>query len=30
LFYFKNFWLKVKAFFGKPKKEDAAGEDIAK
>ncbi|MCS3798832.1 hypothetical protein [Niastella sp. OAS944] len=30
LFYFKNLWWKVKAFFWKPKKEDAEGEDIAK
>jgi hypothetical protein len=30
LFYFKNLWWKVKAFFWKPKKEDAEGEDTAK
>jgi TRAP-type uncharacterized transport system fused permease subunit len=30
LFYFKNLWWKVKAFFWKPKKEDTEGEDIAK
>ena len=30
LFYFKNFWLKIKAFFWRPKKEDTEGEDIAK
>jgi hypothetical protein len=30
LFYFKNLWWKVKAFFWKSKKEDAEEEDIAK
>jgi hypothetical protein len=31
LFYFKNLWWKVKAFFWKPKKEDTTeGEDIVK
>lgn len=31
LFYFKNLWWKIKAFFFKPKKEDAeGGEDITK
>ncbi|WP_205510338.1 hypothetical protein [Longitalea arenae] len=30
LFYFKNIWWKIKAFFFKPKKEDAEGEDIVK
>jgi hypothetical protein len=30
LFFFKNLWWKVKAFFWKPKKEDTEGEDIAK
>lgn len=30
LFYFKNLWWKIRAFFWKPKKEDAEGEDIAK
>ncbi|HUP14210.1 MAG TPA: hypothetical protein VM187_18440 [Niastella sp.] len=30
LFYFKNVWWKIKAFFWKSKKEDAEGEDIAK
>jgi hypothetical protein len=30
LFYFKNLWWKVRAFFWKPKKEDAEEEDIAK
>lgn len=30
LFYFKNLWWKVKAFFWKPEKEDAEEEDIAK
>ena len=27
LFYFKNLWWRIKAFFYKPKKEDAEGED---
>jgi hypothetical protein len=30
LFYFKNLWWRIKAFFYKPKKEDTEGEDIAK
>jgi hypothetical protein len=30
LFYFKNIWWKVKAFFWKPKNKDVEGEDIAK
>lgn len=30
LFYFKNLWWKIKAFFYKPKKEDAEGEDTVK
>jgi len=30
LFYFKNLWWKIKAFFFKSKKEDAEEEDIAK
>ena len=30
LFYFIGLWLKIKAFFYKPKKEDTEGEDIAK
>jgi len=30
LFYFKNIWWKIKAFFWKPKKEDTEGEDIVK
>jgi hypothetical protein len=30
LFYFKNLWWRVKAFFWKPKNKDAEGEDIAK
>ena len=30
LFYFKNLWWRVKAFFWKSKKEDAEGDDIAK
>jgi len=30
LFYFKNLWWKIKAFFWKPKKEDTEGEDIVK
>lgn len=30
LFYFKNLWWRIKAFFWKPKNKDAAGEDIAK
>lgn len=27
LFYFKNLWLRIKAFFWKPKKEDSKEED---
>lgn len=27
LFYFKNIWWRVKAFFFKPKKDDTAGND---
>lgn len=27
LFYFKNLWWKIKAFFFRPKKEDSEGED---
>jgi hypothetical protein len=30
LFYFKHLWWRVKAFFFKPKKEDAESEDIVK
>jgi hypothetical protein len=30
LFYFKNLWWRIKAFFWKPKNKDAEGEDIAK
>ena len=30
LFYFKNIWWKIKAFFWKSKKEDTEGEDIVK
>jgi hypothetical protein len=30
LFYFKNLWWKVRAFFWKPKKEENEGEDIVK
>jgi hypothetical protein len=30
LFYFKNLWWQIKAFFRKPKNKDAEGEDIAK
>ena len=29
LFFFKNLWWKVKAFFFKPKKEDTSGNDPA-